>query len=77
MLVSSLCRLSGTALIDGLGNENTRDDNYITWVANGKPSWTLHAESIGPDPLADIGQRLVSEEPMYLILNFGMSGRFP
>ncbi|KAJ9124828.1 hypothetical protein QFC24_003197 [Naganishia onofrii] len=54
-----------------VGNENTRDDNYITWVANGKPSWTMHAESIGPDPLTDVGQRLVSEEPMYLILNFG------
>jgi hypothetical protein len=31
----------------------------------------MHAESIGPDPLTDVGQRLVSEEPMYLILNFG------
>lgn len=49
----------------------TGDDNYITWVANGKPSWTMHAESIGPDPVSDVGQRLVSEEPMYLILNFG------
>lgn len=56
------------------GNENTRGDNYITWVANGRPSWTMHAESIGPDPEADIGQRLVSEEPMYLILNFGTFG---
>ena len=34
----------------------------------------MHAESIGPDPEADIGQRLVSEEPMYLILNFGTFG---
>lgn len=34
----------------------------------------MHAESIGPDPLTDVGQRLVSEEPMYLILNFGECG---
>jgi hypothetical protein len=50
---------------------NTGDDNYITWVANGEPSWTLHASAIGPDAGADIGQRLISEEPMYLIVNFG------
>ncbi|KAJ9116310.1 hypothetical protein QFC22_004750 [Naganishia vaughanmartiniae] len=61
----------GTFGFELYGNENTRGDNYITWVANGKPSWTLHAESIGPDPLTDIGQRLISEEPMYLIMNFG------
>lgn len=36
----------------------------------------MHAESIGPDPLTDIGQRLVSEEPMYLILNFGECARW-
>jgi hypothetical protein len=53
---------------DGAGG-----DNYITWVANGEPSWTLHASAIGPDAGADIGQRLISEEPMYLIMNFGES----
>ncbi|KAI5450730.1 hypothetical protein NCC49_002739 [Naganishia albida] len=57
-------------------DEGNRDDNYITWVANGEPSWTLHASAIGPDAGADIGQRLISEEPMYLIMNFGLSNNF-
>ncbi|KAJ9099481.1 hypothetical protein QFC20_005692 [Naganishia adeliensis] len=57
-------------------DEGKRDDNYITWVANGEPSWTLHASAIGPDAGADIGQRLISEEPMYLIVNFGLSNNF-
>ncbi|KAJ9109008.1 hypothetical protein QFC21_000334 [Naganishia friedmannii] len=57
--------------VESYANENTRGDNYITWVANGKPSWTLPAEAIGPDTGADIGQRLISEEPMYMIMNFG------
>ncbi|KAJ9125351.1 hypothetical protein QFC22_000311 [Naganishia vaughanmartiniae] len=57
--------------VESYANENTRGDNYITWVANGKPSWTLPAQAIGPDAGADIGQRLISEEPMYMIMNFG------
>lgn len=57
--------------VESYANENTRGNNYITWVANGKPSWTLPSEAIGPDAGADIGQRLISEEPMYMIMNFG------
>jgi hypothetical protein len=57
--------------VESYANENTRDDNYITWVANGKPSWTLPAAAIGPDAGVDIGRRLISEEPMYMIMNFG------
>ncbi|KAJ9102260.1 hypothetical protein QFC19_004807 [Naganishia cerealis] len=61
---------------ESYSNENTRGDNYITWVANGKPSWTLPAAAIGPDSGVDVGQRLISEEPMYMIMNFGLSNNF-
>ena len=42
---------------------------YITWVADGKPSWTMHADAIKENPRTEIGRRLISEEPMYLIIN--------
>lgn len=36
----------------------------ITWAINGSETWELNASAMGPDEEAEIGQRLVSEEPM-------------
>ncbi|WVQ72919.1 hypothetical protein IAR50_002481 [Cryptococcus sp. DSM 104548] len=57
-------------------NPNDRDSGFITWVANGKKSWTMYPPSVGPVEDMDIGQRLISEEPMAMIINFGMSNNF-
>ncbi|KAK1925290.1 beta-glucan synthesis-associated protein-domain-containing protein [Papiliotrema laurentii] len=53
-----------------------RNDGYITWVASGQKSWTMHASAVGPNPRVGVGQRLIPEEPMAMILNFGMSNNF-
>ncbi|PPQ89675.1 hypothetical protein CVT25_013862 [Psilocybe cyanescens] len=53
-----------------------RDDGYITYYYNGKETWKATAATIGPDSEAQIAQRLISEEPMYLIMNLGMSPDF-
>jgi len=55
---------------------NDRSNGYITWSAQGEPSWKVTAGSIGPDPTVDIGPRIIPEEPMYIIFNFGMSPSF-
>ncbi|KAJ7164658.1 glycoside hydrolase family 16 protein [Mycena crocata] len=55
---------------------DNRDDGYITWVSNGTESWSMTAAAIGPDSTVEIGQRLIPEEPMYIILNLGMSPSF-
>ncbi|RDX50206.1 glycoside hydrolase family 16 protein [Lentinus brumalis] len=57
-------------------NPDKRDEGFITWVANGKKSWTMTADTIGPDDTVQISQRLVPEEPMYIIFNLGMSPGF-
>lgn len=44
----------------------------IDWTYNDTRTWTLNAAAMGPDPAAQIGQRLVSEEPMTIILNLAM-----
>jgi len=54
----------------------TGDDGYITWLSNGKKTWTLRSEAMGPNTRAKIGQRLVSVEPMYIIINLGLSENF-
>jgi len=52
------------------------DDAYITWVSDGKPSWTLNAAGVGADPTVEISPRPVPQEPMYIIINLGMSKNF-
>ncbi|KZT06415.1 glycoside hydrolase family 16 protein [Laetiporus sulphureus 93-53] len=52
------------------------DDAYITWVSNDKVSWTLNVAGLAADPLVEISARPVSQEPMYIIMNLGMSYNF-
>lgn len=40
------------------------DDAYITWVNDGKLSWTLFAPGMAADPRTEIGPRPVPLEPM-------------
>ncbi|KIM41999.1 glycoside hydrolase family 16 protein [Hebeloma cylindrosporum] len=49
------------------------DDGYITWVNGGELSWTLRGPAMGPDTATEIGTRPISQEPMYIIANLGLS----
>ncbi|KAJ2145160.1 hypothetical protein IW136_001088 [Coemansia sp. RSA 678] len=49
---------------------------YIRWFADGKPVWHLDARAIGPNALSKVAQRVISEEPMYIIMNLGISSGF-
>ena len=48
-------------------NPANRDQGYINWVADGKETWTMQASSVGPNTNMQIGQRLISEEPMAMV----------
>jgi beta-glucanase (GH16 family) len=52
------------------------DDAYITWLSNGKKTWTLRQEAMGPNDRAKIGTRQIPVEPMYILINLGMSEGF-
>jgi beta-glucan synthesis-associated protein KRE6 len=49
-------------------NPSDRDKGFVTWYSEGQPAWTLTTSSIGPDSKMEIGQRLISEEPMVCCL---------
>jgi len=53
-----------------------RDQGYVTWSVGDDKMWTMNAAAIGPDAKTEISRRPVSEEPMSIILNFGMSPGF-
>ncbi|KAK7441814.1 hypothetical protein VKT23_016476 [Stygiomarasmius scandens] len=52
------------------------DDGYITWVSDNKPAWTARAGGFAADPVAEIGPRPIPQEPMYLLINLGISENF-
>ncbi|KAF7784634.1 hypothetical protein Agabi119p4_799 [Agaricus bisporus var. burnettii] len=52
------------------------DDAYITWITDNKPAWTIKAGGMAADSRVDISARPVPQEPMYLIINLGMSRNF-
>lgn len=85
--VSSLTWVGDDVYQNTSGNFNTygmewyattddRENGYVAWVASGKRSWTVHASATAANPLVEIGPRIIPEEPMYLIMNFGMSNNF-
>ena len=51
-------------------------DSHVTWTLQGEPQWRLGSAAMGPNPATEIGQRLVPEEPMYILLNLGISSGF-
>lgn len=51
-------------------------DGYITWINDNKLSWTIRPGALAPNEPAGVGQRPIPNEPMYLILNLGISENF-
>lgn len=52
------------------------DDSYIAWIASDTLTWSIKQTAVGPSSKVQIGQRLVSQEPMYIIMNLGISEGF-
>ncbi|KAI9604348.1 hypothetical protein H4Q26_003962 [Puccinia striiformis f. sp. tritici PST-130] len=48
----------------------------ITWSAGDAATWTMSSSAVGPNPAAQISQRVISQEPMYIILNLAISDAF-
>jgi len=46
------------------------DDAYITWINDGKRSWTIRGHGMGPDTQTEISRRLFAMEPMVINVAF-------
>ncbi|GAA5887531.1 hypothetical protein JCM16303_004234 [Sporobolomyces ruberrimus] len=49
---------------------------HVQWAINGTETWRINDSAMGPSEAAQIGQRKVSVEPMYINLNLAMSYKF-
>jgi beta-glucanase (GH16 family) len=52
----------------------TGGDGYITWYVGDDETWTMDPRATGPN--GNIGARVIPEEPLSIIANFGMSNSF-
>lgn len=51
-------------------------DGYITWVSDGRKAWRLREGGMQANTAAQVGQRPIPREPMYMIINLGISPNF-
>jgi beta-glucanase (GH16 family) len=49
-------------------------DGYVVWNVGDTKTWKVRGEAVGPN--GNIGQRVIPEEPMSIIANFGISDGF-
>ncbi|KAF8625530.1 hypothetical protein AX15_005334 [Amanita polypyramis BW_CC] len=55
---------------------SNRQDGFVTWQVDGSPTYRMGVSAVGPDAGTNgsqIGQRIIPEEPMSIILNLGIS----
>ncbi|EJD00931.1 beta-glucan synthesis-associated [Fomitiporia mediterranea MF3/22] len=52
------------------------DNAYITWISDNKVTWTAMAAGFAADERVNISARPIPQEPMYIIMQFGMSTNF-
>ncbi|KAF8634470.1 hypothetical protein AX15_000911 [Amanita polypyramis BW_CC] len=52
------------------------DNAYIAWISDNKVAWTVLASGLDVDPVAQISARPIPQEPMYIIMNLGISENF-
>ena len=47
---------------------------HVTWAVGGTPTWRVNAAAFAPDAEVDVGQRLISVEPMSIVRHIGDNG---
>lgn len=64
---------NGLGSFQNYGFEYLNDDNdgYIRWFVGKSPTFTMFRPALGPN--GNIGDRLISKEPMSIIINLGIS----
>ncbi|KAG5642292.1 hypothetical protein DXG03_003036 [Asterophora parasitica] len=69
-------RVTGCYAIFGFQYKPGFDNAYISWINDGKLSWTVRSGGLKADARVEIFDRPVPQEPMYIIANLGFSLNF-
>ncbi|KAF8206857.1 glycoside hydrolase family 16 protein, partial [Mycena galopus ATCC 62051] len=69
-LAEACFAVNGFEYLPGFG------DAYITWITNNKVAWTLNVAGMGANAETQISARPITNEPMYILANLGISPAF-
>ncbi|GAA6001293.1 hypothetical protein JCM10207_006594, partial [Rhodosporidiobolus poonsookiae] len=79
---SSVISLTDTTSYEGRGYSTFSfeyepgPNGAVHWAINNTPTWSITAAAIGPNAETEIGQRLISVEPMSININLAISPAF-
>ncbi|KAJ7445868.1 beta-glucan synthesis-associated [Mycena latifolia] len=68
--------IDGCSAVQGFEYVPGYENAYITWITNNQVTWTLNAAGVGADPLTEIAARPITDEPLYILANLGISHAF-
>jgi hypothetical protein len=51
-------------------------DGYVSWLSNGAKAWEIYKDALVADEKSQVGNRQFPREPMYILLNLGISRNF-
>ena len=73
----TLCSTGETGCYSTYGFEYAPgNDGYVTWVSDDRLAWTVRGAAMGANAVSMVSERPVPQEPMYLLLNLGLSENF-
>lgn len=67
---------TGCYAIYGFEYKPGYDDAYIIWINDGKPAWQQRGPGTAADTRVEISARPIPQEPMYILMNLGISENF-
>ncbi|KAI9284382.1 beta-glucan synthesis-associated [Umbelopsis sp. AD052] len=65
-----------TFAFEYIPSDTSGEQSYVRWLVNGKETWRFLEPAVGPNPKSKVGQRLISKEPMSVVLNLGISNNW-
>ncbi|TIA94036.1 hypothetical protein E3P81_00471 [Wallemia ichthyophaga] len=57
-------------------NTGTGNDANIGWTVDDELRWMVYGDAVGPDERTAISERVIMDEPLYIIFNLGISENF-
>ena len=66
----------GTAFAEYALEYKGGPNGYVSWLTHGKKAWEIYKDALVADEKSQVGNRQFPKEPMYILLNLGISRNF-
>ena len=66
----------GTAFAEYALEYKGGPNGYVSWLTHGKKAWEIYKDALVADEKSQVGNRQFPREPLYILLNLGISRNF-